>query len=79
MRGDAISARPAGRRQVDRTALRVNQAFIIGFLALAFLFDQPCGDLGPGPEVELAENVGHMTLGRRQCNDQRFVVLGVSS
>ena len=41
MRGEAISARPAGRRQVDRTALRVNQACIIGFLALAFLLDQP--------------------------------------
>jgi hypothetical protein len=40
MRGEAISARPAGRGQVDRTALRVNQAFIIGFLVLAFLFDQ---------------------------------------
>jgi hypothetical protein len=41
MRGEAISARPAGRGQVDRTALRVNQAFIIGFLVLAFLLDQP--------------------------------------
>ena len=41
MRGQAISARAAGRGQVDRTALRVNQAFIIGFLAIAFLFDQP--------------------------------------
>ena len=41
MRGEAISARTAGRGQVDRTALRVNQAFIIGFLALAFLLDQP--------------------------------------
>ena len=41
MRGEAISARPANRRHVDRTALRVNQAFIIGLLALAFLFDQP--------------------------------------
>jgi hypothetical protein len=41
MRGDAISARRAGRGQVDRTALRVNQACIIGFLALAFLFNQP--------------------------------------
>ena len=40
MRGEAISARPAGRRQVDRTALRVNQASIIGFLVLAFLLDQ---------------------------------------
>ena len=40
MRGEAISARPVGQGQVDRTALRVNQAFIIGFLALAFLFDQ---------------------------------------
>jgi hypothetical protein len=41
MRGEVISARSAGRGQVDRTALRVNQAFIIGFLALAFLLDQP--------------------------------------
>jgi hypothetical protein len=41
MRGEAISAGRAGRGQVDRTALRVNQASIIGFLALAFLFDQP--------------------------------------
>ena len=41
MRGEAIAARSAGRGQVDRTALRVNQAFIIGFLALAFLLDQP--------------------------------------
>ena len=41
MRGEAISARQAGRGRVDRTALRVNQACIIGFLALAFLFDQP--------------------------------------
>ena len=41
MRGEAISARPAGPRQVDRTALRVNQACIIVFLALAFLLDQP--------------------------------------
>jgi hypothetical protein len=40
MRGETISARPAGRGQVDRTALRVNQAFIIGFLALAFLLNQ---------------------------------------
>ena len=40
MRGEAISARPAGRRQVDRTALRVNQASIIGFLVLGFLLDQ---------------------------------------
>ena len=40
MRGEAISARPVGHGQVDRTALRVNQASIIGFLALAFLFDQ---------------------------------------
>ena len=39
MRGEAISARQAGRGRVDRTALRVNQACIIGFLALAFLFD----------------------------------------
>ena len=41
MRGEAISARTTGRGQVDRTALRVNQAFIIGFLALAFVLDQP--------------------------------------
>jgi uncharacterized protein DUF4395 len=41
MRGEAISARTAGRGQVDRTALRVNQACIIGFLALAFLLNQP--------------------------------------
>jgi len=41
MRGEAISARPANPGRVDRTALRVNQAFIIGFLALAFLIDQP--------------------------------------
>jgi hypothetical protein len=41
MRGEAISARQAGRAQVDRTALRVNQALIIGFLALAFVLDQP--------------------------------------
>src|SRR5512138_157289 len=41
MRGEAISARPAGRGFVDRTALRVNQACIMGFLALAFLFAQP--------------------------------------
>jgi len=41
MRGQAISARPAGHGQVDRTALRVNQACIIGFLALAFLLVQP--------------------------------------
>jgi hypothetical protein len=41
MRGETISARPAGRGQVDRTALRVNQALIIGFLALGFLLDQP--------------------------------------
>ncbi len=41
MRGEAISARPAGLGRVDRTALRVNQAFIIGFLALAFVLDQP--------------------------------------
>jgi uncharacterized membrane protein YhaH (DUF805 family) len=41
MRGEAIPARQASGGQVDRTALRVNQAFIIGFLALAFLLDQP--------------------------------------
>ncbi len=41
MRGEAISARAAGRGQVDRMALRVNQACIIGFLALAFLLVQP--------------------------------------
>ena len=42
MRGEAISNRPSVTRgQVDRTALRVNQAFIIGFLALAFVLDQP--------------------------------------
>jgi uncharacterized membrane protein YhaH (DUF805 family) len=40
MRGETISARSASRGQVDRTALRVNQAFIIGFLALAFLLNQ---------------------------------------
>jgi len=40
MRGETISARPTGRGQVDRTALRVNQACIIGFLVLAFLLNQ---------------------------------------
>lgn len=42
MRGEAISTQPSATRgQVDRTALRVNQAFIIAFLALAFVFNQP--------------------------------------
>ena len=41
MRGETISARPTDRGHVDRMALRVNQAFIIGFLALAFLLVQP--------------------------------------
>ena len=42
MRGEVISARPpAARPQVDRTALRVNQAAIISFLALGFVIDQP--------------------------------------
>jgi hypothetical protein len=41
MRGEAVTARPNARGgQVDRTALRTNQAFIIGFLALAFVLDQ---------------------------------------
>ncbi|HJZ47408.1 MAG TPA: DUF4395 domain-containing protein [Roseiflexaceae bacterium] len=40
MRGQAISARQTSGGQVDRTALRVNQACIIGFLVLAFLLDQ---------------------------------------
>src|SRR5262245_17964887 len=40
MRGQVISARQTSGGQVDRTALRVNQACIIGFLALAFLLDQ---------------------------------------
>jgi hypothetical protein len=42
MRGEVISTQPsAARGQVDRTALRVNQAFIIGFLALGFVLNQP--------------------------------------
>jgi hypothetical protein len=42
MRGEAISARPAAARPpFDRTALRVNQALIITFLAIAFLINQP--------------------------------------
>lgn len=42
MRGEAVSARASAKRgQVDRTALRVNQGFIIIFLALAFVLDQP--------------------------------------
>lgn len=31
----------ASNRQVDRSALRVNQSFIIGFLLLAFVLDSP--------------------------------------
>jgi uncharacterized membrane protein YhaH (DUF805 family) len=42
MRGEAVSTRPnVVGGKVDRTALRVNQAFIILFLALAFVLDQP--------------------------------------
>jgi hypothetical protein len=41
MRGQAISSRSAAGRQVDRTALRVNQAAIILVLAIGFLLDQP--------------------------------------
>ncbi len=42
MRGEAVTTRPNVRGEyVDRTALRVNQASIIGFLVLAFLLDQP--------------------------------------
>ena len=42
MHGEAVSTRPAPvRGQVDRTALRTNQACIIVLLALAFLADQP--------------------------------------
>ncbi|HNP73949.1 MAG TPA: DUF4395 domain-containing protein [Kouleothrix sp.] len=42
MHSEAVSSRPAGARgQVDHTALRTNQAFIIALLALAFLADQP--------------------------------------
>src|SRR5689334_15865686 len=42
MRGEAISSRPAvARGQVDRTALRVNQALIIMLLTIGFVFDQP--------------------------------------
>jgi uncharacterized membrane protein YhaH (DUF805 family) len=42
MRGEVISARPrAARPQVDRTALRVNQAAIISFLAIGFVINQP--------------------------------------
>jgi len=42
MRGEAISSRPnTTSGQVDRTALRVNQACIIGLLALAFVLNQP--------------------------------------
>jgi hypothetical protein len=42
MRGEAISSRPAvARGQVDRTALRVNQALIIMVLTIGFVLDQP--------------------------------------
>ena len=41
MRGEAVSTRAAAGGQVDRTALRTNQAFIIALLALAFLANQP--------------------------------------
>ena len=41
MRGDAVTTRPgAAGGRVDRTALRVNQAFIIFFLALGFVLNQ---------------------------------------
>ena len=41
MRGQAIASRSAARSQVDRTALRVNQAAIIALLAIGFVLDQP--------------------------------------
>src|SRR5690349_23104882 len=41
MRGQAIASRSAARSQVDRTALRVNQAAIIVVLAIGFILDQP--------------------------------------
>jgi hypothetical protein len=42
MRGEAVgAASSAGVKQVDHSALRTNQAFIIGLLALAFLLSQP--------------------------------------
>jgi hypothetical protein len=42
MRSEAISSRPAiARGQVDRTALRVNQALIIMLLTIGFVLDQP--------------------------------------
>jgi hypothetical protein len=41
MRGQAIASRSAARSQVDRTALRVNQAAIIALLAIGFVLNQP--------------------------------------
>jgi uncharacterized protein DUF4395 len=42
MRGETISARPsAASGQVDRTALKVNQALIITLLAVGFVLNQP--------------------------------------
>lgn len=42
MQGEVIAARrAAGQASFDRTALRVNQALIIGFLALGFVVNQP--------------------------------------
>jgi hypothetical protein len=58
MRGEAISARRASAQaQLDRTALRVNQALIIVLLALGFVFDQVwlvafvCGVMALGTAV----------------------------
>jgi len=41
MKGEAIARPSAGGALFDRTALRVNQALIIGFLAIGFLLGQP--------------------------------------
>jgi hypothetical protein len=42
MRSEVISTRtPAARPPFDRTALRVNQAFIIALLAIGFILNQP--------------------------------------
>jgi uncharacterized membrane protein YhaH (DUF805 family) len=40
MRSESIAARPEAVVPLDRTALRVNQALIIAFLAIGFLLDQ---------------------------------------
>ena len=46
MSSESIAGRAGAAQGVDRSALRVNQAFIVGLLALAFVLGQPLHPAG---------------------------------